>query len=92
LLNAEYTQQILSEIQTEAKSARSLAQACGASRATVYRRLNGLREAGLVDTGLAYDTDGHHRTVFESTLESVTLDVTPDGLSVSVTTYPSDSR
>lgn len=91
LLNAEYTQQLLSEIRTEAKSARALAETCGASRATMYRRLNGLREAGVVDTRLAYDADGHHRTVFESTLESVTFDVTPDGFSVHVTTCPPDS-
>ena len=85
LLDADYTRAILSAIRTEAKPARTLAEECGASRPTVYRRLNRLQEAGLVDASLAYDADGHHRTVFETTLESVTLDVTDQGLSVSVT-------
>jgi response regulator of citrate/malate metabolism len=84
LLNAEYTQAILTAIQTEAKAARTLAEECNASRATVYRRLNRLQEAGLVDSDMVYDADGHHRAVFETTLDAIRLDVTASGLSASV--------
>jgi DNA-binding transcriptional ArsR family regulator len=86
LLDAEYTLRILEAIRTEAKPARDVAEECGASRPTVYRRLNRLREAGLVDTAMSYDADGHHRTVFEATLEALSVDVTEDGLAVTVTT------
>lgn len=90
LLDAEYTQEILEAMGRKARSARELAEACGASRPTVYRRLNSLREAGLVDTEMEYDADGHHRAVFEATLEAVSVDMTGDGLSVTVTTTASD--
>ncbi|WP_436930695.1 ArsR/SmtB family transcription factor [Halosimplex halobium] len=85
LLDAAYTRAILEVIRTEAKPARTIADACGASRATVYRRLNRLQEAGLVDTDLACDADGHHRTVFAAAFESVTIEFTDDGLAVTAT-------
>ncbi len=90
LLDAEYTQEILEAVGREARSARELAELCGASRPTVYRRLNSLQAAGLVETEVEYDADGHHRTVFETTLEAVSVDVTDDGLSVTVTTTTPD--
>jgi response regulator of citrate/malate metabolism len=90
LLNAEYTQSILETIQREQKSARAIAEECGASRPTVYRRLNALEETGLVDSGMVYDADGHHRTVFETTLKAVSVDLASDGLSVTVVTTGSD--
>jgi response regulator of citrate/malate metabolism len=86
LLDAEYTQRILQAIRTEAKPARAIAEECGASRPTVYRRLNGLRDAGLVEAAMRYDVDGHHRTVFETTFEALSVDVTADGLDVTITT------
>lgn len=85
LLDAEYTQSILEATRNEAKSARSLAEECGASRPTVYRRLNSLQEAGLIESSVVYDPDGHHRTVFEATLEAVSFSVTANGLSVTIT-------
>ncbi|ELZ20551.1 transcriptional regulator [Halosimplex carlsbadense 2-9-1] len=85
LLDAAYTRSILEAIRTEPKPARAIADTCGASRPTVYRRLNRLQEAGLVDTDLACDTDGHHRTVFEAAFESLTIGFTDAGLSVTAT-------
>jgi response regulator of citrate/malate metabolism len=90
LLNAEYTQSILEAIQHESKPARAIAEECSASRPTVYRRLNALEDAGLVDSGMVHDADGHHRTVFETTLETVSVDLVSDGLSVTVATSGSD--
>jgi predicted transcriptional regulator len=90
LLDTEYTQRILEAVRTEPKPARALAEECDASRPTVYRRLNSLQEAGLVETSMTYDADGHHRTVFEATLESITVDVRDDGFSVTITTSAKD--
>jgi len=91
LLNTEYTRPILTAIETEAKAARDIAEECGASRPTVYRRLNALQAAGLVETGMVYDADGHHRTVFEATFESLSVDVTADGCAMTVTTTESET-
>jgi len=87
LLDAEYTQAVLEAVGEEAKSAGEVAELCDASRPTVYRRLNSLQEVGLVDTEMEYDADGHHRTVFEATLELVSVDVTGDSLSMTVTRH-----
>lgn len=91
LLDAEYTRAILETIREEPMPARAIAVQCGASRPTVYRRLEGLVRAGLVDSTMRYDPDGHHRAVFEATLESVSVDLDADGVSLSVSTEPSDS-
>lgn len=91
LLNAEYTQSILETIHVDAKPARAIAEECGASRPTVYRRLNALDDAGLIDSDTAYDADGHHRTVFETTLETVSVDLASDGFSLTITTDGADS-
>lgn len=90
LLDADYTQAILERIRDEPEPARAIADACDASRTTVYRRLNRLEDAGLVESGMTCDPAGHHRTTFETTLESVTLNVTEDGYAISVQTDSSD--
>lgn len=89
LLDAEYTLAILETVRDGAVPARAVADAVGASRPTVYRRLNALRDAGLVVERVAFDEQGGQRTVFEATLETLTVDVA-DGLAVSVTTETSD--
>lgn len=86
LLDADHTQTILAETRAAPRSARALADTCGASRATIYRRLNRLEDAELLESDMRYDDDGHHRTVYEATLESVTVDVTDDGYALSVAT------
>jgi len=90
LLDAEYTRSILEAISSDAKPARAVAEECGASRPTVYRRLNALDDAGVVDSGTVYDGDGHHRTVFEATLEAVSVGLDGDGVSLTVATTDSD--
>jgi len=77
LLDDEYARGILEATVEEAVPARELAERLDASRATVYRRLERLEEAGLVEPTMSYDADGYHRKVFRATLRSVT--VTLDG-------------
>jgi predicted transcriptional regulator len=93
LLDDEHTLALLQAIQTEAKSARALSEECDASRPTIYRRLNSLEEFGLVRSEWSFDADGHHRTMYESTLETVTVDIEDDGFSAQVaTSEPPHSR
>jgi DNA-binding transcriptional ArsR family regulator len=85
LLDDEYARAVLEAIESEAKAAREIVAACDASRPTVYRRLNRLEDAGLVDTRTTYDPDGHHRQVYRARVEEVTLRLGPDGLDAEVT-------
>ena len=86
LLEDDYSRSILEAIHAEPRPARDLVAVCDASRATVYRRLDRLEDAGLVESWLSYDADGHHRTVFEATLDAVTVGLDDDGIGVTVTT------
>jgi DNA-binding transcriptional ArsR family regulator len=92
ILDAEYTRSLLEAIRGEAMPARDLAEVCGASRPTIYRRLNKLQEAGLVESSMEYDGNGHHRTVFENTFEKLTVDMTDNGVSVTVDTSDRSRR
>ncbi|WP_254837967.1 response regulator [Natronomonas marina] len=64
------------ELQNAPKSARELAGATGYSRTTVYRRLNALRQAGLITSRTTIDPDGDHYETFvtETDLILVELD------------------
>jgi DNA-binding transcriptional ArsR family regulator len=86
LLEDDYSRAILEALRADPRPARDLVEECAASRATIYRRLDRLEEAGLVDSWLSYDADGHHRTVFEATLDSVTVGLDADGIAITVAT------
>ncbi|MFB6298229.1 MAG: ArsR/SmtB family transcription factor [Salinirussus sp.] len=84
LLNDDYAREIMGRIHDQPKAARPLAEECGVSRATVYRRLNRLEAAGLVEEGMRYDSDGHHRKVFSLTVDSASIELGESGFEVDV--------
>ncbi len=86
LLSDEYARTIIAEISDEPLPARSLVERVDASRATVYRRLSSLEEAGLVETGLAIDADGHHRQEYGLALDTVELSLEDSGVCLASTT------
>ena len=57
LFGDEYTCDILTSLEEGPKPARALAEDCGMSRPTVYRRLNRLADASLVDERFQYASD-----------------------------------
>jgi DNA-binding transcriptional ArsR family regulator len=73
LLGDEYTRRLLEALSGEPLGASALVERVEMSRATVYRRLDRLREHGLVTTDVAVSPDGNHHEVFEVTLERVTV-------------------
>lgn len=85
LLEDDCARTILASTLNESMSATELTETCSASRATVYRRLDDLAERGLVAERTVPDSDGHHRTVYRATLDHVRIDLTEDGLEVTVT-------
>jgi predicted ArsR family transcriptional regulator len=82
LLTDDYARSILEALDGGPERARTLADACEGSRATVYRRLNRLVEAGLVAEETALDPDGHHCKRFRVVRNTVTVTVEDGGISV----------
>ncbi len=67
---------ILARTSQEPMSANTLCDHCESSKATVYRRLDELSNHGLLSERTLPDTDGgHHRTVYQPTLDRVTITV-----------------
>jgi DNA-binding transcriptional ArsR family regulator len=84
LLSDEYARQILDILAREVLSARELTDRMDASRATVYRRLDSLEEAGVVESTMQIHPDGHHRKQFQVTIEHVNFAFEPGGVTVEV--------
>ncbi|MEZ3142633.1 ArsR/SmtB family transcription factor [Halobaculum sp. MBLA0143] len=82
LLTDEYARQILQAVTGDAKPACELVELLGVSRPTVYRRLDDLEEAGLVEPAMSFDPDGHHRREFHAAFEEVTVTLGADGFGV----------
>jgi DNA-binding transcriptional ArsR family regulator len=84
LLGDEYTRDILTALSAEPASAAALVDRLEMSRATVYRRLDRLREHGLVVTDTAVSTDGNNYDVFAAALSSLTVELSGGVPTVSV--------
>ena len=65
---------ILSAASEEPMSASRLADRCGVSEPTIYRRVETLREHGLIEGTIRISTDGDHHEVFETTVDRVCLE------------------
>lgn len=76
LLEDETVRTILTETSTQPMTASELADRCGASQPTVYRRLEDLRDLDLVAERTRPDPEGgHHRQEFVPTLDHVRVDL-----------------
>lgn len=65
---------ILRTISNNPMSAHALSEQCDASQPTVYRRLDDLRECGLLVERTKLDPDeGHHRTVYATNLQKIVV-------------------
>lgn len=80
LLADDYVCDLLRALDGEPMAARELAEACGMSRATVYRRLDRLTAAGLVDAEMCLAHDGHHRQRFRLIIDELEVSIGADGL------------
>lgn len=76
LFGDEYTRRVFEVVSERPRGGRAVAEAAGVSRATAYRRLNELRDAGLVRSEYQISSDGHHHKQFAASAEhlSVSLD------------------
>jgi len=75
LVDDPHVQTILNAVRDEPRPARELVELCEASRPTVYRRLERLETAGIVQTHTQVHPDGHHRKLFTTDVEAVSLEL-----------------
>lgn len=84
LLGDEYTRAVLEAIAETPLSGGDIVERTGFSKATVYRRLDRLEDAGLVTAETVFDPDGHHRERFELGFVGATCQFGPDGIETTV--------
>jgi DNA-binding transcriptional ArsR family regulator len=83
LFGDEYTRRVYEAIANQPRSGRAVAEAADVSRATAYRRLNELRDAGLVRTEMMICDGGHHKERFEAVATSLSVSL-DDGIETTV--------
>ncbi|OAQ51310.1 hypothetical protein HTG_17385 [Natrinema mahii] len=82
LLSDDHARRLLDELDGEPLSATELAARLDSSRATVYRRLDSLEDAGLVRSAMSVRADGHHRQRYRVVVDRVRLAFGSDGLTI----------
>jgi DNA-binding transcriptional ArsR family regulator len=73
LLGDEYTREVLAAVAEQPRTGSEVIEAASVSKATAYRRLDDLQSAGLVESSLLIDPDGHHREQFRAVFERAHL-------------------
>jgi len=84
LFGDEYTRRVFEAVAEQPRSGRAVAEAADVSRPTAYRRLNDLRDAGLVSAETAISEDGHHRERFEAAVEGLSVSLSDGDITASV--------
>ncbi|MFB6232757.1 MAG: ArsR/SmtB family transcription factor [Haloarculaceae archaeon] len=80
VLSDEHAREILEVVSTSPLTAPEIADRCGISRATAYRRLERLERVGLVASEIEFDPDGHHRHRYSGVPVRLSLRVRSGGL------------
>lgn len=86
LLGDEHTRLVLENIADRPMAAKEIANETAVSQPTVYRRLEQLEEAGLVEATMVPSPDGHHHKRFQAVLETARIRLDRNGFSITVHT------
>jgi DNA-binding transcriptional ArsR family regulator len=84
VLSDEYAREMLNVLVGEPLSARALSERLDMSRATVYRRLDRLESAGVIESSVIVDPEGHHRKRFSVVVDRLQFRFRSDGVSLEV--------
>lgn len=84
LLADEYAWTILEHTREEPRSVDALSEICDADPSTIYRRIDRLQEAELLEDQQQLDPGGHHYKVYSARLSRVRIDLEDDGFDVEV--------
>jgi DNA-binding transcriptional ArsR family regulator len=90
LLDDEYARAILTATSAEPMSANELSEAIDASVTTVYRRVDRLKDHGLIEEQLRPQPDGNHYKVFAGTLSRVEVSFDDGEMELAVETVPEE--
>lgn len=71
----DHAREILAHASREAMSVEELSDACDTSERTVYRRLERLETLEWIEEHVEIDPDGHHRSVYETALKTVVVEL-----------------
>ncbi|GAB7020818.1 helix-turn-helix domain-containing protein [Halostagnicola sp. A-GB9-2] len=85
ILADEYARKILLAADRP-KTAKTLSEECDASLTTIYRRVSTLQEHDLVEEHHTVDSDGSHRSEFETSLEELHVEISDGQLSLTIET------
>jgi len=85
LFGNEYTREVFAAVAERPRGGRAVAEAADVSRPTAYRRLNELRDAGLVKTEMVVSEDGHQRERFEAVAVGVSISIGDGSFEATVT-------
>ncbi|WP_267163588.1 winged helix-turn-helix domain-containing protein [Halovenus salina] len=82
LLGDEYTQRVVKALGDGPMTGSELIERADVSKATAYRRLDGLQEADIVESTLHVDPDGHHCEQYSLAVSDIGVSLGPDGFEV----------
>ena len=82
LLSDEYARRVLESLCDRPATASALVESMAASRATIYRRLNDLEAAGIVEAAVAVDPDCHHRKRYHLVVDDLQVRFGADGIEI----------
>lgn len=86
VLGDEYARAILAAASREPRSVRAMSEEIGASKATVYRRVDTLLDHGFLVEYTQTNSTGAHYTVYEANLSQVRLGLADGRYEVSIRT------
>ncbi|EFW92299.1 hypothetical protein ZOD2009_09580 [Haladaptatus paucihalophilus DX253] len=92
LLDDDYARSILTKTSKQPMSAQTLSTECDASLPTIYRRLNNLEDAELVEKRTQLEADGNHRAVYKANVEHVEISIADGDLSIRITEQDTADR
>ena len=84
-LSDDYAQRIVEVLASQPAPAATIVEQLDASRPTVYRRLNSLEAARIIESTVALDPDGHHRKRFHLVVGDIGFQLDTDGISITLT-------
>lgn len=73
VLDDEGTREVLEAVDGEPRSAAELSDRCDVTVSAVYRRLERLASAGLVEERTRARSDGHHESVYVAALDELSI-------------------
>lgn len=87
LLDDEYARRILAHLNEQPMSAKTLSKQCDASPPTIYRRIDRLKDVGLLAEETKLDEQGNHYAVYTSRFDSLSVTIDDGEFSIDLSRH-----